>query len=179
MQTFNIFIDCSTPYLIFVIYDNKYNLLEYKKIKTESKYLTFIKTYFFKILSKYSINHKNVSNIYTTIGPGSYTGIRVCNSVVKTFKFLNNEIKIYSIDSLKLINMYVKNIPVLINFSKKKYVCYFYYSKMILSEPIIFLKFDKNYNNIFEILNNFNKYKMYFLIDNKLNPITIKNWFIK
>ncbi|ATZ17580.1 tRNA N6-adenosine(37)-N6-threonylcarbamoyltransferase complex dimerization subunit TsaB [Williamsoniiplasma luminosum] len=52
-------------------------------------------------LKRNNLTLKMLNDFYLTIGPGSYTGVRIGLSMVKTLKVLNPQINVFVIDSLK------------------------------------------------------------------------------
>lgn len=95
----NLFIDTSTDFLILIleknnkiigkIYQNNMRCHIEKTLPTIKKLLNFNK-----------LKLKDINNFYLTIGPGSYTGIRIPIIIIKTIKIINNIINVYVINTL-------------------------------------------------------------------------------
>jgi len=53
-----------------------------------------------KLLDKYNVNHKDISDVVVAVGPGSYTGVRIALTIAKTMGAVLN-CKIYAVSSLR------------------------------------------------------------------------------
>ena len=53
-----------------------------------------------KLLSKYNVNYKDISSVVVSIGPGSYTGVRIAITIAKTIATATG-CKLYGISSLR------------------------------------------------------------------------------
>lgn len=53
-----------------------------------------------KLLDKFNVNNKDISDVVVAIGPGSYTGVRIAITIAKTMAAALN-CKIYAISSLR------------------------------------------------------------------------------
>ncbi|WP_338969935.1 tRNA (adenosine(37)-N6)-threonylcarbamoyltransferase complex dimerization subunit type 1 TsaB [Spiroplasma endosymbiont of Labia minor] len=69
---------------------------EDKQLKIADEFLPVID----KILVNNNLSLKDINVIYTLIGPGSYMGIRVGITFAKTLLLLNENLKVFAIDSL-------------------------------------------------------------------------------
>ena len=74
------------------------------------------------LLVKCKIKLKDISKVVIANGPGSYTGIRVAITFVKTLKVLNNFLMVFTINSLLLQVGLIKSISVLSAYNNKSYL---------------------------------------------------------
>lgn len=128
------------------------------------------------LLNKHNLKLKDIKNFYVTQGPGSYTGVRVGLTIVKTLKILNEEINVYLINSLTFQAGIQKAISLLDARSNKSY-CGIYDNQKIIKEPFLLdntdlSKLENKYKN-FKIISNYEN------IDFKKNVITLINNFQK
>ncbi len=53
-----------------------------------------------KMFKEYNLNPRDITTIVLTIGPGSYTGLRIALTFTKVIASLNQQIKVYTLDTL-------------------------------------------------------------------------------
>ena len=53
-----------------------------------------------KLLNKYNVSYKDISDVVTSIGPGSYTGVRIAITIAKTIAVATGA-NLYGISSLR------------------------------------------------------------------------------
>lgn len=94
-----IFLDTSSDNLIISLLKN-YKILSTKEIKSLNDHSSYIIKLIKEILDENSINIKDISKIFCTVGPGSFTGTRIGVTVAKTLAFSLNK-KVVPISSLK------------------------------------------------------------------------------
>lgn len=115
--------DTSNTYLIVAIYDNDVcigKLLEYGN-KRQSEYALL---YVNKLLQENNLVMQDINEMVITIGPGSYTGVRVALTIAKTIAAVTT-IKIKAISSLLAYIGMKKAMSVIDARSQKVYVgCY-------------------------------------------------------
>lgn len=95
----NFFIDTSSEFLTLILEKNNeliYNISIYSK----QQYVELTNMYINNVLKKFNFKLKDINSFYVTKGPGSYTGIKVAITIVKTIKMINNNVNIYLINSL-------------------------------------------------------------------------------
>lgn len=103
MSKVYLFIDTSqsTPCCLKLL-DENFNLLAEHLFLTQNNLIDYINPELNNIFAKTNYKFKDITRIYLNYGPGTFTGIRVGVSVVKTFKMVYPNITIYLINSLKL-----------------------------------------------------------------------------
>ncbi|MDR2654276.1 MAG: tRNA (adenosine(37)-N6)-threonylcarbamoyltransferase complex dimerization subunit type 1 TsaB [Mycoplasmataceae bacterium] len=142
--------------------------------------------YIKNMLEKISVNIKQINNIYLTIGPGSFTGCRIGCIFAKVLKTINPDLKIYTVDSLRLQKN--NNSLSIIDAKGKKFYTALYINNE-LKQPIGIKTMDeissiakelnipiyKNYENV-DIFANFFLNKSDFSLTNlPFDPLYIKN----
>ncbi len=106
------------------------NLIVEKNIEsTQEKYHSaFLVPAIVEILKDNSLTMSDISVIATNIGPGSFTGIRVCNTIARVFA-QQLEAKLVGVSSLEIlskINNTSKNSLILMDARKDKVYCAVY-----------------------------------------------------
>ena len=89
-----------------------------------------------KLLKKYSLSRKDIYGIVTSIGPGSYTGVRISLTIAKVIA-LCLDVPVYSISSLRVLKDNEKPSICLINArSNRSYFGVFEGNKILVSDTI-------------------------------------------
>ena len=147
-------IDSSSGYLILLLEDNnQYKVFTRFGKNDHSETLT---DYLEAFLKEEKVDVKDISSIYVSRGPGSYTGIRISGVVAKVLSYVKN-IKLYSFSSLDFVGLggSYKKIIALIEANKEHS-----YYKVISLDPSFKEEseelFDSNDQIIDEVIN---KYK--------------------
>lgn len=88
------------------------------------------------LLKKYSLTRKDISGVVTSIGPGSYTGVRISLSIAKVIA-LCLDVPIYPVSSLRVLKDNDKPSICLINArSGRSYFGVYEKDKVIVSDTI-------------------------------------------
>ncbi|AGR40873.1 tRNA (adenosine(37)-N6)-threonylcarbamoyltransferase complex dimerization subunit type 1 TsaB [Spiroplasma taiwanense] len=95
----NFFIDTSNTKLVLILEHNNI-IIDSLIMENQFKVSDIVFTEIEKFLQKNNLTLKNLKNLYTTRGPGSYTGIRVAITILKTLKLINPFYNIFLISSL-------------------------------------------------------------------------------
>ena len=110
----SLFLDtCSQIIRIGILFDNE--LVDYLEFQNDNKLSEKLLPAIKKIIDKNSYKIKDLNRIYISVGPGSFTGIRIGVTVAKVMAWSLN-IDIIPISSLEIMASYD---------SEKKYVCSF------------------------------------------------------
>lgn len=97
-----LFIDTSNSFInIYIINDN--NVLVYKKVETLKDMANTIMPLIREAFNEVKLDIKDIDKIFVTIGPGSFTGIRVGITVAKTISYCLN-IPVYPISTLEYLS---------------------------------------------------------------------------
>ncbi|WP_425382960.1 tRNA (adenosine(37)-N6)-threonylcarbamoyltransferase complex dimerization subunit type 1 TsaB [Spiroplasma endosymbiont of Melieria omissa] len=89
------------------------------------------------LLVKCKIKLKDISKVVIANGPGSYTGIRVAITFVKTLKVLNSFLTVFTINSLLLQAGLIKSISVLSAYNNKSYLAVCNNGKIIIQPQLV------------------------------------------
>ncbi len=167
----NLFLDTSNKYLIIIL-ENNNKIIDNIFIDGDRKHTEQTIEKIEELFQKNNINWNLIKNIYTTSGPGSYTGVRVGLTIAKTIKIINKSINIYEINSL-YFQAGLNNVVSLLDAkSNKYYSCTFENGKKISDISL------KDVNKI-ENINNHKKIVDYKNIDYIKNFLDLKNKFNK
>lgn len=110
----SLFLDtCSQIIRIGILFDNK--LIDYLEFQNDNKLSEKLLPAIKKIIDKNNYKVNDLNRIYISVGPGSFTGIRIGVTVAKVMAWSLN-IDIIPISSLEIMASYD---------SEKKYVCSF------------------------------------------------------
>ena len=90
-----------------------------------------------KLLAKCKIKLKNISKVVIANGPGSYTGIRVAITFVKTLKILNHFLTVFTINSLLLQVGLTKSISILSAYNNKSYLAVCDNGKIVIPPQLV------------------------------------------
>lgn len=97
-----LFIDTSNSLIsIYIVKDNK--VLVYKKVETLKDMANTIMPLIREAFNEVNFHIKDIDKIFVTIGPGSFTGIRVGITVAKTISYCLN-ISVYPISTLEYLS---------------------------------------------------------------------------
>lgn len=119
------------------------------------------------LLAKCKIKLANITKVVIANGPGSYTGIRVAITFVKTLKVLNHFLTIFTINSLLLQVGLIKAISILPAYNNKSYLAVCDNGEIIISPQLV----DENTKN--GIINDLLEYK---IIENFEQCDIVKNF---
>lgn len=162
-----LFLDTSSDNLVVSLLKNK-KLLSTKMIKSLNDHSSYIVKTVREILNENNIKINDISKIFCTIGPGSFTGTRIGITVAKTIAW-SLKINVVAVSSLK---QYIF-----------EYSNYDYYVPVIEDKKgLYFSVYDKNYNEILsekyidkELLNDYLKeYKGKIKIINEDKKINVE-----
>lgn len=142
-------IDTSYKYLSCALIKDKQIIAEYNQecFKRQSEEVFIAIDSLFK---KANIDQQDIDSIALSIGPGSYTGVRIGLTIAKVISTLKN-IDLYTISTLKLYANNKENTMVLLNArSNRAYVGVYNKGETILNDQIIEVdKIDcKNYDMV-------------------------------
>ncbi|AGM25275.1 tRNA (adenosine(37)-N6)-threonylcarbamoyltransferase complex dimerization subunit type 1 TsaB [Spiroplasma chrysopicola] len=95
----SLFIDTTGKYLTLILESNNIVLGHYH-LDGERKHTELTVPTIKKLLDEQHLKLKDLTALYLTMGPGSYTGIRVPITIAKILKTINPDFKVYTINSL-------------------------------------------------------------------------------
>ncbi|QVK08772.1 tRNA (adenosine(37)-N6)-threonylcarbamoyltransferase complex dimerization subunit type 1 TsaB [Mycoplasma mycoides] len=185
----NLFIDTTNWKLIYLL--EKDNQIIDSLIILNNKKLSDIAILKLEeFLKNNNLTLNDLKAFYLTIGPGSYTGVRVGLTIVKTLKVLNNNFDVFIINSLLYQAGLNKIISCIDARSNKYYVSVYNNAKQLLEISLIDQDQINNLINQYQDFKLVNDYQFDYLKhyldlkkhfikiddDNKLNPLYIKNF---
>lgn len=131
----SLYLDTTNEHLkVYLVKDNK--IIFEKDIITKNEHSKYLIPVIEEGLNKNKLKPNNINNIYCAVGPGSFTGSRICITAAKIMAF-SLGIKVVPISSLK---QYIFN-----------YEGYDYYIPIIKdNKGVYYAIYDKDYNTIEE-----------------------------
>lgn len=171
-----LFIDTTNWQLCLILIDEENKIVDEFIQKDTKKVSDITMTNIIKLLGKHHLKLNQILDFYVTKGPGSYTGVRVGLTIVKTLKTLNNNINVFLIDSLKIQAGNQKCIS-LLDARSNKWFCGVYDNKKVIKE---FYLIDENTLN--ELQKKYSDYKLvkdYNDVDFKVNLLKTLSEFKK
>ena len=98
----SLFIDTSTNrFEMSLLIDTKARLITHENTKTVTEKSNLLIN---RLLMSENLKLEDIDCLYTLLGPGSNTGIRVGLTICKIIHTLNPKVKLYGINTLKLLN---------------------------------------------------------------------------
>ncbi|QGS51622.1 tRNA (adenosine(37)-N6)-threonylcarbamoyltransferase complex dimerization subunit type 1 TsaB [Spiroplasma tabanidicola] len=186
----NLFIDTSNNNLILIL-EKDNNVIDSFVEKNQTRLSDIVLIEINKLLKKHDLTLRNIEKFYITKGPGSYTGVRLAITIVKTLKTVNNSFRVYAISSLayqagssdcvslldakgqkSYVGVYQNKRNIIVDqLLPDEYICDFCknYKDFALIKDYYEIDFVKNYLDLKE------KFELIEDIDN-LEPVYIKNF---
>ncbi len=139
-----LFIDTSTDKIMFALIDNNKKVVAFQKEKANKDMIKNTNFLLDAFLATNQVDVFTLRGIYFTIGPGSFTGIKIAYLIAKTFALINPKLVFYTIDSLKLMQTPTE-IP-LIQIAKSNF--YFFKPRLFRTSKIVFSKEKPQLKNV-------------------------------
>ena len=98
----NLFLDTSTDKIMLGIIDEENKVIAFEKIDANRDMVKKTNHELNTFLQKNNFKNNDIKNIFLTIGPGSFTGVKVAFLIAKTYKIFDETIELFVIDSLVL-----------------------------------------------------------------------------
>lgn len=126
---------------MYVFVGNENGLLASKVVENTSTHYhsAFLISTIKEVLKENNLTPDNVNVIATNIGPGSFTGIRACTTVARTFAQAKN-IKVVGVSSLEILSKISKKSKVLVCLDARKnsaYVAGYEFGKCIFEPQVL------------------------------------------
>lgn len=136
---YKLFLDtCYKNLNIIILKDD--TVLDYYSEECNKKQSEYLFTKLDELFKKNSVSKKDLGEVYITIGPGSYTGVRIALTLAKVLCSIKN-IPLYIISSLKLYAGGNPNTLVLMDArASRAYIGIYDNNKEILKDQIKYLK---------------------------------------
>ena len=143
----SIVLDTSNQYLVVALYKDGECLGKIQELGSQRQSENAI-PYLQRLLDEHQLGLLDVDEAIITRGPGSYTGVRVAMTIVKTLNVIH-PLKVKAISSLKAYAGFDKCISVIDARSKKVFVCIYENGKPLMNEQLMeinmFKEFRKSY----------------------------------
>ncbi len=158
-----LFIDTSNKKIILAIIDEKNEIVDFFIKDSNNDIVKNIIVFIEKFLLKNKLKFIHIKEYMITIGPGSFTGVKIPLNIVKTINIVYEVEKLYVIDSFNLLkDSSKKNIA--IPFGKNK----FYFKKSGFSKiKIVDKEFLNDIENVVFGYENFSEETLKEKINNK------------
>ncbi|AUM62409.1 tRNA (adenosine(37)-N6)-threonylcarbamoyltransferase complex dimerization subunit type 1 TsaB [Spiroplasma monobiae] len=144
----NLFLDTSNNKLILIL-ENNNEIVDSLFLDNQLRISDIALDELQKFLSKNNITIHEVENLYATKGPGSYTGVRVAITIIKTLKTINNSFKVYLISSLAFQSSNKKAISILDAKGGKIYLGIYKKGQNIIEDQLIPSEYLVDFQNQF------------------------------
>ena len=117
---YSILMDTSTSYLVVGLLKDG-TFLEKRQMEALRKQSEEAVPLLEEVLKLHNLKMKDINEAIVTIGPGSYTGVRVALTIIKTFEVIL-PIKVKAVSSLEIYKTEIPTIAMIDARSKKAYV---------------------------------------------------------
>lgn len=148
---YKLFLDtCYKNLNIIILKDN--DVLDFYSEECNKKQSEYLFTKLDELFKENNVVKKDIGEIYITIGPGSYTGVRIALTLAKVLCSIKN-IPLYTISSLKFYAAGNKNTMVLMDArANRAYVGIYDENNEVLKDQVMYLdKIDaKDYNVVLD-----------------------------
>lgn len=133
---YKLYLDSAGAILTVIITKDNQVLESYSRPAFQKQTELALKT-IHEILENNAISLPEIDEIMITNGPGSYTGVRVSITFVKTLSVLNPRIKIFVINSLLLQAGLEKAISILSGYNNKSYLAVYDQGTEIITTQLV------------------------------------------
>jgi tRNA threonylcarbamoyl adenosine modification protein YeaZ len=138
--------DTSTDYLFVAIVDDQFNGEWYFE-KQHKKHSELIIPTLESLMTKMNISMKDIRDVIVTLGPGSFTGIRLALTVAKTIGFALGK-KVYGISSLQAYSLLDQPSIVFLDARANRfYMGHYHHQQCIVEDTIVTLEQAEAYVN--------------------------------
>ncbi len=135
-----LFIDTSNKKFILAIVNDENSIIDFLMKDTDNDIIKNSISMIKKFVDKNKVNLNDINEYMITIGPGSFTGVKVALNIVRTINLVNPVNKIYTINTFNLIDDKEKRYTA-IPFGKNKF--YLKDKKRVFKKVKIISEFEK------------------------------------
>lgn len=165
------FLDTTNAYLTIILLDKEDQLIDRIQIWNYQKHSDTTTFAIDKMLTKNALDWFKIKKLYLSIGPGSYTGIRVAITICKIMKVINDGLAVFVTNSLLLQAGNEQVISIITATSKEFYVAVYDNLQPLVLEQVVN---DSNLLLIKKQWSNFTIVKDYHQVDAVANFLQIK-----
>ncbi|WP_027122144.1 tRNA (adenosine(37)-N6)-threonylcarbamoyltransferase complex dimerization subunit type 1 TsaB [[Mycoplasma] imitans] len=123
LRKYSLFIDTCLDKINLAIFDSeKEEVYYYTSIEIHKNLVDIIVNKIDEFLLDHKIKKKAIKKLYITIGPGTFSGVRVGTNIAKTWKSVEPALEVYTISTLKIQVPYGDGISCIDAKSNKQYV---------------------------------------------------------
>lgn len=133
---YKLYLDCSGSILTIIVTKNNQVLASFSNPAVQKQTELAVET-INKLLKEVKLTLKQIDEVIVTIGPGSYTGVRVGISFVKTLAVLNPKLKVFTINTLLLQAGLKKAVSVITGYSQKSFLAVYDQGKEIIAPQLV------------------------------------------
>lgn len=133
---YKLYLDCSGSILTIIVTKDNQVLTSFSASAIKKQTELAVET-INKLLIEVKISLKEIDQVIITIGPGSFTGVRVGISFVKTLSVLNPKVKVFTINTLLLQAGLRKAISVFTGYNQKSYLAVYNQGKEIIAPQLV------------------------------------------
>lgn len=165
------FLDTTNAYLTIILLDSNDDVLDSLQIWNYQKHSDTTTHRIDAMLTENQLDWFKINKLYLVVGPGSYTGIRVAITICKTMHAINDNLIVFTTNSLLLQAGNQQAISVISATSKEFYVAVYDNLQPLVAEQVV------NANNLFLIKKEWNNFKViedYHEVDVVTNFLQIK-----
>lgn len=144
----SLLMDTSNQYLMVALYKDGQCLKSIQELGSKRQSENAI-PYLEKILQEYQLKLLDIDEMVITMGPGSYTGVRVALTIAKTLSVISS-IRIKTMSSLQAYAGFERCVSVIDARSQKVFICAYQDGKPLCQEQLLpisdFSEFMKQYS---------------------------------
>lgn len=123
MKKYKLFFDSAFNKLNMILLNKTNKIIASFSVPTYNNLTDIALEHLNNFLLENKIKNEQIEKFYVTIGPGSFTGVRVACIIAKTWCFANRDCSLHVIDSLKFQVPFNNGISVLDARGDKEYCC--------------------------------------------------------
>lgn len=168
---YRLYLDSSNSFLtVIIVKDNE--VLESYSESSFRRHTELLLPVINEKLKKLNISLKDIDEIIITNGPGSYTGVRVAVTFVKTLVVLSPKIKVFVLNSLLLQVGLKKAISIITGYNNKSYLAAYDQGQEIIRTQLVT---DVAKQGMIEDLQGYDVIENFQSVDSIANFLSLKN----
>ncbi|MDQ7982638.1 MAG: tRNA (adenosine(37)-N6)-threonylcarbamoyltransferase complex dimerization subunit type 1 TsaB [Spiroplasma sp.] len=133
---YKLYLDCSGAILTIIVTKSNQVLASFSNSAAQKQTELAVET-INNLLTKTKLSLKDINEVIITTGPGSYTGVRVGISFVKTLAVLNPKLKVFTVNTLLLQAGLKKAISIIAGYNQKSYLAVYNQGKEVIAPQLV------------------------------------------